>query len=392
VSKLASRPLAAQFGRIILLGAQYAFGAPENRADSRNQGKIKQMRNDRQRLSEEREVDLFDLMEGVWRQRLLVVVVASVITLIAALYVTIATPIYEAKIYLQPALESDIARLNFGRSSHEERLAPISSREVNDAYERNLLSDSLRQEFFQKVYLPSLGGRVSSASQNGLYAQFNGQLQVTIGSSPALRTNVTARAKDSHKAAEWAVQYAEMAGEQTKAELVRRVQADFKAAGDNMQRGIDADRLTAKRQREDRIVQLSEALQIARAIGLEKPPIISSNLSNELSAGMTGSLLYMRGAKALESEVEGLKNRSSDDPFVAGLRDREQKIDLYRSTNIAADDFRVYRQDGVVDTPDRPVKPKRLLLVLIGMLIGLFVGAMVALIREAWVLREARRQ
>jgi len=168
VSKLASRPLAAQFGRIILLGAQYAFGAPENRADSRNQGKIKQMRNDRQRLSEEREVDLFDLMEGVWRQRLLVVVVASVITLIAALYVTIATPIYEAKIYLQPALESDIARLNFGRSSHEERLAPISSREVNDAYERNLLSDSLRQEFFQKVYLPSLGGRVSSASQNGL--------------------------------------------------------------------------------------------------------------------------------------------------------------------------------------------------------------------------------
>ncbi|MEN1480649.1 chain-length determining protein, partial [Pseudomonas aeruginosa] len=79
-------------------------------------------------------------------------------------------------------------------------------------------------------------------------------------------------------------------------------------------------RETAKLRREDRITQLREALKVADSLGLERPPIINDQMSEQLSAIMSGNLMYMRGSKALKEEILVLEARTSDDPFIPALR------------------------------------------------------------------------
>lgn len=74
---------------------------------------------------------------------------------------------------------------------------------------------------------------------------------------------------------------------------------------------------------------------------------------------MEDSLTYMRGSKALLAEIENLRDRVSDDPFVPNLRQRQQSLDFYRSAHADIERVRVYRQDGSVESPDRAVKPRK---------------------------------
>lgn len=347
------------------------------------------MRNDLERFNREREYDVFDLGEGVWRQRWLVLVVTAVVTIVFALYAIAVRPVYQATLNLLPPLDSDIDQLNFGRANGRGLLVPITAKFVNDAYLRNLQSDSLRQLFYKDIYLPSIGLDASAHPQPGLYAKFNGQFLVVLNGAEQ-QSAVTVMAQDPKQAADWAVRYAELAGDQTKHELVARVASDFKVEANNLQQAIDSARASAKLERNDRIAQLTEALKISKSIGLEKPPIIDSNLSAEVSAGMNGSLMYMRGSKALESEIQTLQMRPSDDPFVKDLREREEQVAFYRSSKVTPDQFAVYRQDGAVVTPESPIKPRKVLLVAVGLFTGLFVGLLIALAREAWCYRQAR--
>lgn len=60
--------------------------------------------------------------------------------------------------------------------------------------------------------------------------------------------------------------------------------------------------------------------------------MISGQVSEQLSAIMNGSLMYMRGSKALRGEIEALESRVSDDPFIPALRtlqEQENSIVVY---------------------------------------------------------------
>ncbi|MNH31136.1 hypothetical protein D3C79_914710 [compost metagenome] len=127
---------------------------------------------------------------------------------------------------------------------------------------------------------------------------------------------------------------------------------------------------------------------VAKSIGLEKPPLISGALSAEVSAGMDGSLTYMRGSKALEAEIANLESRSSDDPFIKGMRKKQETLTFYRNLKVDPSIIAVYQQDGVVDQPDKPIKPKKLIIVMLSAVAGLALGLVAALGRDVWVRRK----
>ncbi|MNE65200.1 hypothetical protein D3C80_1606600 [compost metagenome] len=129
------------------------------------------------------------------------------------------------------------------------------------------------------------------------------------------------------------------------------------------------------------MVQLEEALRIAKAIGLERPPIISGSSATEITASMDGELVYMRGSKALEAELENLKLRKSDDPFIPRLRELQDRYELFKSLQVRPAAVQVYRVDGDVKEPDSPIKPKKLLVIALGLFAGLGLGLIVALAR-----------
>jgi len=339
------------------------------------------MRNNRERLSISDEVDLIELIERLWRRKLLIFGTALTVLIAAVAYVFLVTPIYQAKVFVQAPTQNDIANLNYGRSEGQGGLEVLTVKDVYTIYLRNLLSESLRRKFFREVYLPSLDGKLNGMGQGELYTRYLKVLRVAVAGKDAPdRYSITADLPDAQRAAKWVTLYAGMAGDLATQEVLKDVRSDALIKAGNLEQQIASAQETARKRREDQIVQLREALAVARSIGLEKPPIISGNLSTEVSARMDGSLTYMRGSKALEAEIDNLERRSSDDPFINGLRAQQAGLAFFRSLEIPARSITVYRLDGEVELPDKPVEPKKLFIVVAAAVLGLMLGCILAVI------------
>ncbi|MBV4501041.1 LPS O-antigen chain length determinant protein WzzB [Pseudomonas shirazensis] len=343
------------------------------------------MANEHQRRSGEGEIDLVDLMQGVWHKKIWIVLVALPIIGVSLLYVILAPPVYEAKLYIQPPSQNEIAQLNNARGG-DSGLPTYSVKEVYEIYLKALQSEALRKKFFRSEYLTSLNDDQRRGSRDALYSQFNSLLKVTqAGKDMPLRYVVTANLEDPKRAAQWVTTYVEMASVRAKHEVLTGTQSDILIMANNLERQIMSAQAGARKQREDRIAQLEEALDVAESIGLKKPSIITSNLPAEVSAGMVGSLTYMRGSDALRAEIDTLKSRISDDPFIPELRVRQEKLSLYRSISVDSSGVSVYQQDGTVEQPDKPIKPRKALILFIATIIGVSLGALAAIGRSLWL-------
>jgi len=348
------------------------------------------MAQDCERLIASDDIDLIELIKGLWQQKMLIMVTTAVIFLSALAYALLARPAYEAKVFVQPPTQNDIAHFNYGRGP-DTGLDTLTVKDIYDVYVKHLQSESLRRSFFQTAYLPTLTEQERKSSQDLLYSDFNKLLIVAVAAKDTpTRFAITANVYSPQQAAEWVTKYAQLAGERAKQEVLKNIKSDATVKANNLQRQILTAQETSRKQREDDIVQLKEALLVAKSIGLEKPPIIFGNLSTEVSSGMEGSLTYMRGSKALEAEIENLQKRQSDDPFIQNLRQQQAALTFYRNLSIDPALVAAYRQDGVVELPDKPVKPKKLLIVLLGLVAGVVVGMGLALMRHLF--RQALRQ
>jgi len=327
-------------------------------------------------------LDIRALIFTLWRQRLIVVCVCLFVTLVAGAYVLVAEPVYEAKAFVMPPRQNDIEGLNYGRtvSNH---LAPLTVKDVYNVFLNNLQAESLRREFFKKTYLPALGR--DDDPKGLLYEKLSKSLLISlVGKDTADRYSVVVQFGNSELAAKWVEQYIARAGELAVQEINKNISTEAEVQARNLHQEILSAREVGEKSREDALTKLREALAVAKAIGLEKPAIINSNPSASLGivGSMSGELVYMRGTKALEAEIDNLQNRKSDDPFLERLRNLEAQYNFYKQLENASPVATVYREDGVVEVSGSPVKPKVAFVLSIGFIFGLMLGVVAALIRD----------
>ncbi|MEK2611951.1 Wzz/FepE/Etk N-terminal domain-containing protein [Pseudomonas shirazensis] len=346
------------------------------------------MRNEPERLSVNDEIDLGDLLQGIWRQKLWVALVAIPVVSVALTYVMLASPVYEAKLYVRSPTQHEIAQLNYGRGEGT-GLAPLSAKYVYTIYLKSLQSQAVRDDFFRDVFLPTLNEVERRGSRDALYTQFNSMLSVALVARDIPdRYVITASVDDPRIAAIWVSDYAELAAERAKDELLSGSRSDISIMADNVEQQIRASRASAAKQRADQLAKLKEALRIAKSVGLENPPIIANTLTGEVSAAMDGALTYMRGSKALEAEIANLESRSSDDPYVPDLRAKQEKLNFLRNLKIDPSLVAMYQQDGAVTPPDKPLKPRKAIIMVSALFAGIALGACVALVRDRWSRRK----
>lgn len=329
------------------------------------------------------EIDLIELFQTLWRQKWLIVLVTVLVTACAAAYAFLAKPVYQAKVGVFPPLLSDIAPFNFVRNA-EIGLEPLTTAGVYAVFTRNLQSDELRRSFFNDVYLPSLDEDDRNDELDDLYERFSEDLTIkTPGKDKDQpdRYELSVERKDPAEAAKWARLYLERVARESLTQMLENARSELLVRGRTVQQQINTLREAARNRREDRIVRLKEALAVADALKLEMPPVVSGQDEMQLSAIMDGSLMYMRGAKALRAEIQSLETRESDDPFIGELRNLEEKYNLYAGLKIDADRVAVFRQDGSIVTPDKPIKPKKLLVLALGVVLGGMLGVLIALVR-----------
>ncbi|MGC7840686.1 Wzz/FepE/Etk N-terminal domain-containing protein [Pseudomonas wayambapalatensis] len=333
-------------------------------------------------------IDFLEILGAISEGRLLVLKFAVLGLVFGAIYLFFAPQRYEAHLFVIPPTQNDIAQFNYGRGGSAE-LPLVTVKEVYISYVRNLMSESLRRQFFKDVYLPSLPEDQKKGLRSDLYRQLNASVDVVRGGrDQSDRYLITAKSEDPEVAAQWVTAYAKLAGERAKHELLSNVLSDASIKADNLQKQITGEQEGARREREDRIARLKEALRIARSVGLVKPPIISA----ELTAQMSGALTYMRGSNALEAEISSLEARASDDPFIDDLRKMEIEVGFYRTLKIDPSTVEVYQQDGDLALPDRPAGPRSVIVLAIALLLGAGVGVGVAICRQAWIKRRVLHQ
>ncbi|WP_426134532.1 Wzz/FepE/Etk N-terminal domain-containing protein [Pseudomonas sp. PWP3-1b2] len=197
---------------------------------------------------------------------------------------------------------------------------------------------------------------------------------------------------------------------------------------DDLRRAQLTDELKAlreqlKTQRNDRIAQLNEAIGIARSLGIDKPTTPTS-LGDSTRAG--GSVmrteinnqqipLYFMGVDALQAEraalmarksddfaavriaqiakelqllksnrqIEVLNQRQDEDLFLAGVDPLRAEIVRLKNLNINLDGLKLVVIDKQALEPLSPMKPNKLMIVLLGLIAGGIIGGFIALAR-AW--------
>jgi len=77
-------------------------------------------------------------------------------------------------------------------------------------------------------------------------------------------------------------------------------------------------------------------------------------------------------------KVEQLKSRKNDDPFIASLRDKENQVVRLESIHIDPATVKTVRLDQAAYVPEKRIKPKRKLIVVLGLMLGLMLGVFAA--------------
>lgn len=104
---------------------------------------------------------------------------------LAVSYAFLASPVYEAKVFIMPPSQSDISNFNYGRMKESE-LVPYTVKDVYDIYTRSLQAESLRLDFLAR-FMCRVCPLKSKKSRDVLYSNFSAVLRVV----PPLRRALT---------------------------------------------------------------------------------------------------------------------------------------------------------------------------------------------------------
>ncbi len=324
------------------------------------------------------EIDLAEIVKVIWLKKWLVLIITLAVALVFSMYAFLAKPVYEAKFYMSPPTLDDVANLNYGRTGE---LKPFTVDYVYKIFLRNLQSQSLLQSFYREVYISSFKEKGHAESIPESYDRFSSRVSIaSLDKDPMGRWSLSIQGHDPKTITHWVSIYTTSAAQLAQREVVSNATKEASVLARNLKLQIDSLREAGKQLREDSILRLSESLAVAKASGLDKTVVFVGEDSSKLAGDMEGGAAYMRGTKALEAELKNLKGRESNDPFIPDLRKLQAEYEFYKGIELDNYKVSVFRPDGDVQEPVSPLKPKKIMLVLLGIILGGLTGIVVALI------------
>lgn len=332
----------------------------------------------------EDEISLVDLIQILARRKALIALTVAGCVLAGLAYAFLATPRYEVEVRVDKPFASELAALNVGRNGPTE-LSPFSPEQVFGYFTNQLVSDLALQRFFREVYLPSLDERERGRPEDQIREKMTRALKVGKP-DPKGRNLFTLKveADTGEKAVRYASAFLDLAARDAADKLAGDVRNEIDLIIRNAERDLGELRATTAKQRQDRLIQLSEALQVAEAVGVKEPQVTSGRLpaQDKLTPFMDGTQLYARGSKSLTAELGVLKARQSDDAFITGLRETESRLRLLKAIELDPTAFKVFNADGEIMVPTKPVAPKKSLVLVLAAILGAMGGVMLAFIAE----------
>lgn len=325
----------------------------------------------------------------VFKRQWLLLVITLFLGLAASITTVFLTPkTYEVQTYLDLPYRSELVRLNQGRSD-DSGLPRYTPEQVYAYFTRRLVSEGAMQRFFQETYLPAQTKQMTStAAEQALFTHMRNTVLRVLPPPPKGRMlySVIVTAPTGVDAAQWTATFLSQVDQDAKKILLRDTNQSISLQIRNLERDWKERLHSTQTMRQDRLAMLGEALQVAQAIGQHNPQITRAQppAQDGLTSYMDGSQLFARGTKSLQAEIDVLKEREDDAPFVEGLRAAEAKLNLLKEVQnqTTERDFAIYRTDGQISAPAQPKSPKSAFILLVGLVAGGCLGFLIASWRE----------
>jgi chain length determinant protein (polysaccharide antigen chain regulator) len=343
------------------------------------------------------EIDLFDLIDDIWSHKRWVFLGLFVTVLLAGLYLFQATPVYQTEAKVKSATANDL--IEFTRP----QLSAIYTLNVDGAFsyaKAALLSTNYRKEFYELKLgdikaVPDAYNEELTLGQN--FSRFSENFSIKTSGAKDSETYVqlSLKSADAEFASELLNEFIEYA-------LFRRLRDTYNTMLARIDGRIETLDYQAEVKREAyfsdkarRILKLKEATAIAIAVGQIDPVYRNMDL-----VGGQKPPLYMLGSKAIKAEIKALESREKmakglprgEDHFIKGLPEILLEIDSLKTLEVDFSKIQLARIDEVATIPVKPIKPRKLLVVALALVAGLFIGLFMALIVAAYGKRKARTE
>lgn len=327
------------------------------------------------------EIDLRDLILTLWNNRLRVLVCTLVVTLLSIAYAFLSNPTYQATSNILPPTPSNFGAYNVVALS-DDKLPTLDVDEAYKIFLRHLNSGTLKREFFEKYYIPSKASSLDPgiSEREQLWLSFNSALSIILPTtkSPDL-TSVSLTDSDAEQASDWVNEYVKAAMQLASQQAENTLGSAISGRVQRLTIDIAALRAAAEQDRLNRIARLKEDLALAKAIDL-KSPASQHNLIVSYNEDTT----YLRGSLALEAELALLEARTNNDPFIEDLSLLNEQLALLQTLQLSDAPLKLATIDSYAVAPETPIKPKKRLIVLLGIIGGLMLGIFMVLLRGWW--------
>jgi chain length determinant protein (polysaccharide antigen chain regulator) len=328
----------------------------------------------------EDEISLSDLWRFLVRQWKVIGAITGLSVLGAVAYVLLATPIYEAQAVVKPPENKYVEVLNIPGISQ------ISSADIFVKFTGNLKSSSLRQQFVEEnPQFSSLRGNVPDIregrkNESGLFF-------------------LSLQGHEAKLLVDWVNAFVPWAEKRTIGDFFDSVEVKIANQKKEIEKQLQIGRDFASQRRLDRIALLENQIAIARASKIFDRQIYGYSVAKESQKfGVTVDTLqgpmYMRGVKELTAEKEELEKRKDDEPFIAGFRDKQESLAQLDAGLEQLHAARASVHAVTVDQPaiqgKSPVKPRRMRVLAVSLVLGGIIGILVAFVVNFAQLQKAK--
>jgi len=321
---------------------------------------------------QEDEIDLFELWNKIWQRKGFIIIMAMLAGILAYAYVSLSKPVYQSTVYLSPPLSKDIQLINAQEIT-------ITEASVYGEFQKNLQSRQIRRHFFEQNKLLdwfNKDGEPEGLNEALLFEKsFNEKLKI----NPPKKGNVdyismSFEIDDQKLSAKWLNAFVDFVISITNNQILESAAKELDSVKADLNSKLIVLRRIALKKRFDRIDQLQESLEIAILNGnIEPVNWLGNNLGRD----------YLIGSKAIESELKVLRERKSDDPFIVGLHDIQERIAFIDTISIEGKKIKSATIEQKAVIPSSRIKPKKLLVVVIAFILGLIIAILWALIKGA---------
>lgn len=352
------------------------------------------------------EIDLREIVTVLRRQRTFIVSVI-IIAVVASVALALLMPkVYQAEVLLNPPVSRDVEILQIYDTIHNndkqqglttvKYFYAIEQKEVYDKFIRFLKNRAVQYDFFEKNKIVKVPREDKGADlvERDIFAKRFGD-QITIRdnrekSKQALDT-ITIQLNGKSEAAVVALlnNYVSFVDDYTVKTIGDTIGSKVASNKKVIESQIDSLRTMERLRRLDKIAVLSESLVIAERIGLSDQisvPLMSmqdSTVNNQnVKINIDVRPLYLRGVKVLQAELDVLQARKNDEPFIPQLRFLQKRLLFLSSIDGIGEGVHAVSINQAAIETNKPIKPKRKIIVLLGSFLGGVTALFSAFIRD----------